>query len=253
MVPRLSEIALAPVAPPDARECSLIAEAARYLGQSAEEWYHRTRRKYGHSRLLLEPVILKPVCDDCLASLDLPTSLDRCWKSTKARDIEVVVLPEKTRPERLTIYDRGNRLVYLWRAGSCPAWWPGVQCSDCRQTIEDSDDIFAAYEESFAEYCGLPDPEDAPKSLRGSTKKKVRERLAKIYGRRCFECGKRRKLTLDHIQPQSRGGTWLTTNLQPFCHECQRKKANLRPVNVVVALDMLLRPPPSDSFDGLFW
>ena len=89
MVPRLSEIALAPLAPPDGRECSLIAGAARYLGQSSEEWYHRTRRKYGHSRLLLEPVILKPVCDDCLASLDLPTSLDRCWKSTEARDIEV--------------------------------------------------------------------------------------------------------------------------------------------------------------------
>jgi len=67
MAPRLSEIALAPLAPPDVRECSLIAEAARYLGQSAEEWYHRTRRKYGHSRLLLEPVILKPLCDDCLA------------------------------------------------------------------------------------------------------------------------------------------------------------------------------------------
>src|SRR6266566_3683599 len=119
-----------------------------------------------------------------------------------------------------------------------------------RQTIEGSDDIFAVYEESFAEYCGPPDPEDAPKSLRGSTKKKVREKLAKIYGRRCFECGKRRKLTLDHIQPQSRGGTWLTTNVQPFCHECQRKKANLRPENVVVALDMLLRPPPSDSISS---
>ena len=50
-----------------------------------------------------------------------------------------------------------------------------MQCCDCYQTIEDSDDIFAVYEESFAEYCGLAEPEDAPKSLRGSTKKKVRE------------------------------------------------------------------------------
>jgi HNH endonuclease len=253
MAPRLSEITLAPLAPPDARERALLVEAAKYIEHSAEEWYHSARRKYGHSRLLLEPVILKPVCDDCLARFDLPTSLERCWKSTKARDLDLVVLPEKTKPDRLTIYDRGSRLAYLWRAGSPPGRWPGVQCSDCHQTIEDSDDIFAVYEEPFAEYCGLPDPEDALKSLRGSKKKMVRERLARIYGRRCFECGKRRKLTLDHIQPQSRGGTWLTTNLQPFCEECQLKKADLQPTKVIVALDMLLRPPPSDSFDGLFW
>jgi HNH endonuclease len=229
-----------------------MEEAARYLRHSAEEWYHRTRRKFGHSRLLLEPVILKPVCDDCLARLGLPTSLDRCWTSTKARDIEVAVLPEKTRPDRITIYDRGKRLAYLWRVGSSPEWWPGVQCSDCRQTIEGSDDIFAVYEESFAEYCGLPESEDAPKSLRGKRKEK-RGRLAKIYGGRCFECGKRRKLTLDHIEPRSRGGTSLTTNLQPLCHECQEKKANLPPEKVLVALDMFLRPPPSDTFDGLVW
>jgi hypothetical protein len=252
MVPCLSEIELAPLAPPNPRERALMEKAARYVRHSAEEWYHRTRRKYGHSRVVLEPVVLKPVCDDCLARLDLPTSLDRCW-STKTADIEAVVLPEKTRPSRFAIYDRAKRLVYLWRAGSTSEWWPGVQCTDCRQTIEDSDDIFAVQEEPFAEYCGLPNPEDAPRNLRGSSKKEVRERLARIYGGRCFECGKRRKLTLDHIEPKSRGGTWLTTNLQPFCRECQEKKADLQPVNVVIALDMLLRPPPSDSFDGLVW
>jgi len=253
MAPRLSEMTLARLAPPDAWERALLVEAAKYIEHSAEEWYHSARRKYGHSRLLLEPVILKPVCDDCLARFDLPTSLERCWKSTKARNLDLVVLPEKTRPDRLTTYDRGSRLAYFWRAGPPPGWWPGVQCCDCHQTIEDGDDIFAVYEEPFAEYCGLPDPEDALKSLRGSKKKMVRERLARIYGGRCFECGKRRKLTLDHIQPQSRGGTWLRTNLQPFCEECQLKKADLQPTKVIVALDMLLRPPPSDSFDGLFW
>lgn len=231
----------------------MMEQATRYVQHSAEEWYHLTRRKYGHSRMLLEPVVLKPVCDDCLARFDLPTSLDRCWSWTKEPNIDVVVLPEKTRPDRFAIYDRAKRMAYLWRDGSPPDWWWGVQCTDCHQTIEDSDDLFAVYEEPFAEYCGLPDPESAPRNLRGKSKKEVRERLAKIYGGLCFECGKRRKLTLDHIEPQSRGGTWLTTNLQPFCEECQQKKANLQPVKVIVALDMLLRPPPSDSFDGLIW
>lgn len=249
----MSEIVLATPAAPDARERAVLEEGAQYVEHSVEEWYHHTRRKHGHSRLLLEPVILKPVCDDCLARFDLPTSVERCWNSTKPRNLDVVVLPEKTRPARLTVYDRGSRLAYMWRVGSSPWWWSGVQCSDCHQTMEDSDDIFAVYEEAFDEYCSLPDPKDAPKGLRGTKKKTVRERLAKIYGGRCFECGKRRKLTLDHIQPRSRGGTWLTTNLQPFCEECQQRKADLQPTKVIVALDMLLRPPPSDSFDGLFW
>ena len=116
MAPGLSDIVMAPFAPPDARERALMEEAARYVRCAAEEWYHRTRRKYGHSRMVLEPVVLKPVCDDCLARFDLPTSLDRCW-STKTSDIETVVLPEKTRPQRIAIYDRGKRLAYWWRAG----------------------------------------------------------------------------------------------------------------------------------------
>jgi hypothetical protein len=241
MVPRLSEIALAPPRRPDPRENALIAEASRYVRESAEEWYHGVRRKYGHSRMILEPVVLKPVCDECLSRDDLPTSLDRCWTTTRERDV-TIVLPEKTRPERFAIYDGGKRLLYyLWR-DEPPNWWPGVQCTDCRQTIEeDGSGIFAVYRESFSDYCGLPDAEDAPKSLRGDRKKNVRERLTKIYGGRCFECGKRRKLTLDHIEPRSRGGTWLTTNLQPFCEECQKIKADYPSVKVVVALDMLLR------------
>src|SRR5260370_39037976 len=118
------------------------------------------------------------------------------------------------RGDRLAIYGRGSRLAYLWRAGSPPGWWPGVECCDCHQTIEDSDDIFAVYEESFAEYCGLRDPEDAPKSLGGGKKKTVRERIASIYGGRCFKCDKRRNLRLNDSQPQSRGGTEITQNVQ---------------------------------------
>ena len=230
----------------------MMEQAAKYIQHTAEEWYHTTRRKLGHSRLILEPVVLKPICDDCLVQLDLPTTVDRCWTS-KAHEI-VVVLPEKTRPERVSIYDRGKRLVHLWRReGSYPDRWREVGCSDCRQPIHDGYGIVSVYEEPFADYFGLPDPEDAPRKLRGDRKKRVRERLAKIYGSRCFECGRRRKLTLDHIEPRAIGGTWLTTNLQPFCDECQKKKADLPAANVVVALDMLLRPPPSDSYDGPIW
>jgi hypothetical protein len=250
MTPNISNLHLAPEAPPTKRDCATMEQAAKYIQHTAEDWYHTTRRKLGHSRLILEPVVLKPICDDCLVRFDLPTTLDRCW-ITKAREEIVVVLPEKTRPERLAFYDRGKRLVHLWRKEESS--WRDVGCSDCRQPIHDEYGIVSVYEEPFAEYFGLPDPEDAPRNLRGDRKKKVRDRLAKIYGGRCFECGRRRKLTLDHIEPRALGGTWLTTNLQPFCDECQKKKAALPAENVVIALDMLLRPLPSDSYDGPLW
>jgi hypothetical protein len=66
MVPRLSKIALAPLALPDARERALLVVAAKYIEHSAEEWYHSARRKYGHSRLLLEPVILNHLGDEVM-------------------------------------------------------------------------------------------------------------------------------------------------------------------------------------------
>src|SRR5690348_2513073 len=182
-----SDFCLAPELPPTRRDCAMMEQAAKYIQHTAEEWYHTTRRKLGHSRLILEPVVLKPVCDDCLVRFDLPTTADRCWANEKPREI-VVVLPEKTRPERTAFYDRGKRLVYLWRKEESS--WQDVGCSDCRQPIHDEYGIVSVYEEPFAEYFGLPDPEDAPTNLRGR-KKKVRERLAKIYGGRCFGCGRR--------------------------------------------------------------
>jgi 5-methylcytosine-specific restriction endonuclease McrA len=60
-------------------------------------------------------------------------------------------------------------------------------------------------------------------------------------------------LTLDHIVAEAQGGTWETINLQPLCRACQNKKADLPVETVVVALDMLLRPLPSDSYDGPVW
>lgn len=117
--------------------------------------------------------------------------------------------------------------------------------------------VISVYEVPFADYFGFPEPEDAPKSLRGKVRKKEQERLLSVYGGRCFECGKELKLgknlTLDHVVPRSRGGTWLTTNLQPFCEGCQIKKADLPVETIKVALDMLLRPAPSDKYDGPIW
>ena len=54
--------------------------------------------------------------------------------------------------------------------------------------------------------------------------------LCRQYRFRCPACGKRVKLTVDHITPISKGGTNYIDNIQPLCAQCNRtKRANLIP------------------------
>lgn len=50
------------------------------------------------------------------------------------------------------------------------------------------------------------------------------------YGNRCAICRGKRKLTIDHIRPLSRGGTNYPDNIQPLCGPCNsRKHAKILP------------------------
>jgi 5-methylcytosine-specific restriction endonuclease McrA len=49
-------------------------------------------------------------------------------------------------------------------------------------------------------------------------------RIHKIYDEMCINCGKREKLTIDHIIPFSKGGLNIVTNIQLLCHSCNSKK-----------------------------
>lgn len=52
-----------------------------------------------------------------------------------------------------------------------------------------------------------------------------RRRILARDKHRCVECGSTKELTLDHIVPQSRGGTGRVGNLQTLCAPCNRRKA----------------------------
>ena len=49
--------------------------------------------------------------------------------------------------------------------------------------------------------------------------------LCEKYNNRCLCCGKKRKLTIDHVIPVSMGGTSDISNLQPLCKSCNCSKA----------------------------
>lgn len=50
--------------------------------------------------------------------------------------------------------------------------------------------------------------------------------LVKQYGGRCACCGKKTKLTFDHVIPVSKGGTSDISNGQPLCISCNSRKGD---------------------------
>ncbi len=85
----------------------------------------------------------------------------------------------------------------------------------------------------------------------------VKRQIKKLYENKCFGCNRRstikRKLHIDHVVPQSKGGTSAFRNLQPLCEHCGREKADKIPNEVGVYSTIFFGPYPSDSYEGLFW
>jgi 5-methylcytosine-specific restriction endonuclease McrA len=50
--------------------------------------------------------------------------------------------------------------------------------------------------------------------------------LKKECGGVCLCCGKKKKLTVDHVIPVSKGGTSYISNIQPLCQSCNASKGN---------------------------
>lgn len=236
--------------PPTAEDLEL-AQYYQWVRRRAEDWFLRTRAKLGHSRLDFQVVVLKPICDDCCVRLGLPTLLEHVLSGKNSET--VILLPEEVIPERLRLYDGGRKSLHLWPPAKPYREPHRVACSMCshRVSTKRGDDIIRVIEEPFADYFGFP--EEGPKRKRG---KAERQRIAERYGFRCFECRTaldESNLTLDHVVSKSKGGPAVSLNLQPLCSRCNQKKRDLPVETVKIALDMLLRPAPSDSYSDPIW
>lgn len=55
-------------------------------------------------------------------------------------------------------------------------------------------------------------------------RRRVREILVELLGGQCDSCGKKERLTIDHIIPIALGGSDSVTNMHLLCTGCHRKK-----------------------------
>lgn len=89
---------------------------------------------------------------------------------------------------------------------------------------------------------------------RKNPSKKLCKKIIELYDHACFGCGEtNKKLRIDHICPQSKGGDAAFRNLQPLCEDCGNLKRDDMPDEVDVYLDLYFGPYPSDGYEGLFW
>jgi CRISPR/Cas system Type II protein with McrA/HNH and RuvC-like nuclease domain len=66
-------------------------------------------------------------------------------------------------------------------------------------------------------------------NYRGNGIRVNRHRVFKRDEYQCVYCGSQKELTLDHVQPRSRGGKNTWTNLVTCCTKCNHKKGNKTP------------------------
>lgn len=60
-----------------------------------------------------------------------------------------------------------------------------------------------------------------------SAKKIWRESIKEKWNHECCYCGSKENLTLDHVLPQSKGGSDTTKNLVCSCHKCNHSKGHI--------------------------
>lgn len=64
--------------------------------------------------------------------------------------------------------------------------------------------------------------------------------ITKAQGGKCACCGKKRKLTIDHIKPLTKGGSNWPSNIQMLCQPCNSSKKDRDPVEHRQSLGMLI-------------
>lgn len=90
-------------------------------------------------------------------------------------------------------------------------------CDRCAEKVSDS------YNEWHGGGCYTP---LKPKLPRKNISPAVKLKIFQRDGYRCVHCGTNNTLTIDHIQPVSKGGSNEDENLQTLCAPCNSRKGD---------------------------
>lgn len=80
-----------------------------------------------------------------------------------------------------------------------------------------------------------------------------RQAIFRRDGHRCQYCGARGSLTIDHVQPRSRGGGDTWENLVAACVACNHKKGDRRPEEANMPLARAPRSPKPMELTHELW
>lgn len=215
-----------------------IHEREVWTRRQAARYYANLRREHATVTQVIDVRIRGPLCADCeqsgpFYSGGLPPISASSWEE----DIAIEVGEDEVESIKAAV-----------EKGQDPHW----TCVRCRRSLRPwgGDDVFIVSRFLDENYDLESDT---------GTKKRpsqaMRDLVLEMYEYRCFGCGAHEssvELTIDHIQPRSRGGDAAFRNLQPLCEPCQQKKANAPADDVGIHHDMLF-VDPGDSYEGLFW
>jgi hypothetical protein len=222
---------------------AIDAEKSMYRRSEALKLFADLRRRFSDAFVDLDLVVLRPICFLCFGRV---TGSGLEFQSNTSI---VAVLPQDV-DGRFRQYDEGSHRLRFFGDGRDPCTEP-IPCYLCGDRVDDADeegnDIISVVPVPFSEYFGIEDA--GPLKPSGE----LREETYALYGKQCLECGATKVLTIDHVVAKSKGGFATPTNLQPLCRGCNERKADHPAKTLTLAFDFLLRPAPSDSYEGLIW
>jgi len=213
-----------------------IHEDQLWVREECYRFYVKQRLKHCNYLEVLDLWLRAPYCDSCIQSgPDVSYGLPEITANNWQKDI---------------VWELGEDLFeYIeTQTSSDPEF--SLHCKRCDNSLRpwNGDDIYIV-DYHLEEHYGIPIETPGKKD----PSKKVCKKIKELYDLKCFKCGKKGRLHIDHIMPRSCGGDAAFRNLQPLCEKCGQVKADQLPKEVCVYLNMYFNEPTADSYEGLFW